>query len=160
MTKEILLTQGKVAIVDDGDFEELNKHKWWTNRYGNRWYAGRIEYQNGKAITFLMHRYIMNAPKGMEVDHKNDDGLDNTRENLRLATSSQNKCNISKRVTNKGAFKGVYWYVNRQKWQVYIQVNGKTVYIGSFNTAEEGARAYDKAAVQYHGEFARLNFPG
>lgn len=87
------------------------------------------------------------------------DGLNNTRNNLRLATYSQNRVNRELRSNNKSGFKGVCWNKSRENWEVTIQINGKHRHIGYYDTPEEAARVYDEAAIKYHGEFARLNFP-
>ncbi|MEW6206671.1 MAG: AP2/ERF family transcription factor, partial [Pseudomonadota bacterium] len=130
--------------------------------------VGTIKYavtKPGPAKTrkgILMHRLILNAPPGIQIDHIDMDGLNNTKANLRLATPQQNRCNRSKTRANTSGYKGVIqnksaWKTT--KWIASIVVNRKRMYLGSFNTPEEAAYAYDNAAKQYFGEFARLNFP-
>jgi len=105
-----------------------------------------------------MHREIMDAPAGMEVDHINGNGLDNRKCNLRLATSSQNKRNQRKqRRKTSSKYKGVYWHKRDKVWVVRIQAEGKEKYIGSYKTEQEAALAYNEAALKYHGEYAKLN---
>lgn len=105
-----------------------------------------------------MHRLILNAPENMEVDHINGNRLDNRRENLRLCNSSQNKCNRGPRKDNKSGYKGVSWHGQRQKWTVRIKTPyGKYLSLGLYDDKKEAAMAYNKASVEYHGEFAFIN---
>lgn len=156
MVKEISLTQGKVAIVDDDMYDELNKFKWFVNSCG---YAARKVKVGLKQRTVLMHRVIANTPDGFDTDHRNGNGLINTRDNLRTCTNSENQYNKSKYANNTSGFKGVSWHKSTCKWQSNIQCRNKQIYIGLYDTAEEAARAYDSAAKELHGGFARLNFP-
>jgi len=155
--KEIPLTQGKVAIVDDEDFEELNQHKWCLSGDGK--YARRCI---GNNIGIYMHSVIVNTPKGMETDHINHNTLDNQRENLRVCTGSQNMKNRDKQNNNTSGYKGVTYITNKTKrvkrWLAQTMEKRKHIVIGYFNTAEEAALAYDKYALENHGEFAITNF--
>jgi HNH endonuclease len=156
MTKEIKLTQGKVALVDDADFEWLNQWKWYVHGF---WYAARMEARKGKRMVVLMHRKITNAPFGMDVDHINGNGLDNRRENLRVCTHAENQRNTTrKRTTNKSGFKGVCWRMVSQKWSADITLNSKQIHIGLFSDIQEAVRAYDAKAIELFGEFAKTNF--
>lgn len=157
MTKQIPLTQGKVAIVDDDDFETLSVHKWCVNNYG--YAVRRSKVINGQSKILLMHRVIMDAPSGMEVDHKNMNPLDNRKSNLRICSSSQNKHNKVPQVDNTTGYKGVSKRVDTGKYRAYIFVNGKQLTLGNYISAEQAARAYDAAAKKYFGEFAHPNFP-
>lgn len=150
--REVELTKGRVAIVDDEDFALVSRYSWHFNSYG---YAGARE--RGTQRSLLMHRVIMNAPPGVDVDHINHDGLDNRRLNLRLCTRSQNNANM--RPPRPGQFKGV-WKRRGERYQARIQVTGKDTVLGTFGSAEEAARAYDAAAREGFGEFAYLNFAG
>lgn len=151
---KILLTQGKVALVDDADYEWLSQYKWCACRQhgGNRWYA-----ISGAKPQLLMHRLILNPSQGMETDHINHEGLDNRRFNLRACTHQQNQYN---RIPQKGGtsqFKGVYWYKQYKKWQVQLCINGNRLFLGYFKKEKDAARSYNKAAFKHFGEFARLN---
>lgn len=151
MTREIPLTQGKVALVDDDDYEWLSQYKWcFEGRYAHRGHEGHHVY---------MHRMIVNAPKGMEVDHHDGNKLNNQRGNLRITTRGGNNANRPKRNnrTYHSQYKGVY--KNRKAWRVSFGTNGKSTDLGSFATEIEAAKAYDAAARAHFGEFARLNFP-
>jgi len=160
MTKAIALTRGKFALVDDEDYDWLMQWKWnyHSDGYATRMSGGRLNRQK-----ILMHRVIMNAPDNTEVDHINDegqtDGLDNRRRNLRICLHSENQRNRGKQQNNTSGFKGVSYHVRGKRWYAQIQVNSKKIHVGYYDTPEEAARAYDKAAKQYFGEFTWLNFP-
>lgn len=159
MTKEIPLTQGKVALVDDEDHEWLSQWRWQYNKRAG--YAQRSEmYRDGTGTSFSMHAVIMNTPKGMHTDHIDGNRLNNQRSNLRVCTCAQNLHNSKK--TNKSChsqYKGVTWRIQDNKWWARITFNCKSISIGLFKTELDAARAYDRAAREYFGEFARLNFP-
>jgi hypothetical protein len=156
MTRTIELTQGKVALVDDRDFEYLNQWKWQAMQNSGTWYAVRTIYSPCKK-SIKMHRLITGAPDGMLVDHFNMDGLDNRRANLRVCTKAENMCNRGKQANNTTGFKGVFR--SKDRYLVQITVDGRIKSIGRYATPEEAARVYDQAALKYHGRFARLNFP-
>lgn len=157
MVKEISLTQGQVAIVDDEDYDYLSQFKWHARRDDNTWYAIHSDRINGRIVETKMHRLVLPPPDGFLVDHKNRNGLDNRRCNLRIATISQNTVNSPTR--NKTGYRGVKHSTNPRWWEANIRVNRKKVYLGCFPSPEQAARAYDDAARKYHGEFAILNFP-
>lgn len=153
----INLTQGKTTFVDDEDLEILNRHRWCVVRIHNNFYAQA--HIGGKRC--YMHRLLMGLPDGLEVDHINGDGLDNRRCNLRLATHQQNLANQRTQVRNKAGFRGVSQNKRSQKpWRARIKCHGKEVHLGHFDSAEDAARAYDRAAIDTFGDFARTNFPG
>lgn len=158
MTKQIQLSQGKVALVDDEDFDRLAPHKWYVrkDKHG-KYYALRSAWGLMRK-TVYMHREIIGAPRGMIVDHVNGNALDNQRSNLRLCTNSENMCNRGKQTDNTSGYKGVTWNSHRRRWQAQIKLNGKMVQSGRFDTPEDAARAYDEAARKHHGEFAKTNF--
>lgn len=147
--KKIKLTQGKVAIVDDEDFEALNKWKW---HFTNTGYAARRAWPSNKIV--LMHRQLMDTPIGMDTDHRNSNGIDNRRENLRISTRQQNGMNKDRLARNTSGFKGVFWRADKKLWLARVG----NVYAGKFKDKIEAARAYDKKAKELFGEFARLNF--
>lgn len=161
---EVPLTQGKVAIVDDEDAERVLAYKWTllalTRPTKVTYYARRSirPCKDGPQKSILLHRFILGAPDDMQVDHKNMDGLDNRRENLRLATNSQNHCNIPARPNPLG-FRGVEQVRHGKGYAARIKVGEQSLRIGPFQTPEEAGRAYDLLAKHYHGEFAWLNFP-
>lgn len=155
MTREILLTKDKVAIVDDDDFDMLSKLKWTALDGKPVWYATHY-YRDGKKVHAVsMHRFILGvSDPSIIVDHINGDGLDNTRKNLRVVTVAQNNANRNKWARKKTSmYKGVFPW--RNLWMVKI---GKTK-IKPFYTEEDAALAYDNEAVALWGEFARTNFP-
>ena len=153
--KEIPLTQGKVAIVDDEDFEKLNQYKWCAHWNGHHWYATRSVKKNGKSIMIYMHREIINAPKGIPVDHRDGNGLDNCKENLRLCTQQENCRNRKFNKNNKFGIKGVSWNRNTGKFRATIQADGKQIHLGLFNVLGDADSAYRIAEEKYFGEFAQ-----
>jgi len=154
--KEISLTQGKVALVDDEDYTRVARYHWcFSHGYAKR----RATLALRMSLMIYMHRLLMGAIQGQEVDHINMNTLDNRRENLRLCTSSQNKGNAKRRTDNTSGFRGVSFYRRDGNWTAQLVVRGQYLYLGRHATATEAARAYDKAARKHFGEFARLNFP-
>lgn len=144
--KKIKLTNRKYALVDDEDFVWLDKLKWYC--------GGRYAKRGNPSV--YMHRLIMRAKKGIEVDHKNGNGLDNRKSNLRLCSQTENTRNskISKR--NSSGFKGVRLHKKNGKWRASIMANSKPISLGYFNTKEQAALAYAEASKKYHLEFSRL----
>ena len=159
--KTISLTQGKVALVDDQDYEWLNLWKWRTGGNHNIYYANRNVLRLGdkRRTETLMHRLILNAPKGIQVDHINCDGLDNRRSNLRLCSHAENQRHQQIHQKNKTGYKGVKIEKrsNINPYTAQIRVDGRTVYLGCYPNIKAAARAYDAAALKYHREFAMTN---
>jgi len=156
--KTIPLTKGFVTIVDEGDYDLLAKWKW---HYHNG-YAARVQYlgggkKNEKKKKVYMHRFIMNAEYGIQVDHINHDELDNRRCNLRLCSQSQNNWNQKPRKNGSSKYKGVHWAKRDKRWITQIRTNGEYQCLGYFIDEIEAAKAYNEAAIKLHGEFARLN---
>lgn len=159
MTKEIPLSQGKVALVDDADFDHLSQWKWHVRRQGEQWYASRnVHRADGRRTTLNMHRAIVDAGE-LEVDHIDGNGLNNVRANLRVCTPDQNKRNVLLRSVATGRFKGVTPRKSKGDWQARISINGKKKHLGVFADEIDAAKAYDAAARVHYGEYARLNFP-
>ena len=145
------------AIVDreDADLAEL---RWSVHSAG---YAKR----NAMGGTVCMHTEILTRmlgfalSSGEQCDHVNRNRLDNTRGNIRVANHSQNGANRASFAGGSSPFLGVYWHIRDCKWVANLRKDGNRIFLGYFATEEEAARAYDRAAREYHGEFARLNFP-
>jgi hypothetical protein len=156
--KEIPLTQGKVALVDDEDYEWLNQWKWCANWDGRNWYVVRTDYNDDRSRRVRMHRQIMGEPES-KVDHADGNGLNNQRKNLRLATDPENQWNRRKSCGCSSIFKGVVWHKRDECWQTQIKHLGIRKYLGSFKYEKVAALAYDFAARDLFGERARLNFP-
>lgn len=162
--KVLQLSQCKEALIDDEDFDKVSKFKWtyqkaYTGVDKNCEYA--FTSTGGPHITrkrIYLHRYIIGAPKGKMVDHINGNGLDCRKDNIRLATNSQNQAN-SKTRTNKmySNLKGVSFYKKCNKWMSTITVKGKRMYLGVFTTDKEAHEAYKKAAIKHFGEFSFIS---
>lgn len=159
MVREIPLSQGKIALVDDEDFDRVNQFKWCAaaTSSSRTWYAMRGDYTGSKPRTIYLHRFILDAPSDMDVDHINHNGLDCRRENMRLATTSQNCCNRRKNVGSKFRFKGIQ--ARRNRFAVRVPFDGRLVHFRTYATQEEAARIYDAVVARLRGEFAHTNFP-
>lgn len=163
--KRIPLSQGKYALIDDEDFE-LVSSCYWIYDSGGCGYArgrprvGRYGLRRGVRRStrkhIRMHRLIMNPASHLEVDHVNGDGLDNRRQNLRLVTRHQQMQNMKRQQRSKSPYKCVR-KTTYNRWEAYIRINGMRKHLGYFGSAEEAALAYDEAAIQAFGEYARLN---
>ncbi len=143
----IPLTRGKFSTIDDIDMNIINKYKWYCTHKG--YAACRLE--NHRHV--LMHRFILNAPEGMQVDHFDNDKLNNTRINLRLCTNAQNQGNKGINGNNTSGYKGVS-KLNTGNWRAYILINKVQKHLGIYSSVLDAARAYNVAAIQYFGEFA------
>ena len=161
--KLIELTKGFCTQVDNVDYEWLIGWKWRTLTLKNTSYAVRhdTDKETGANVIILIHRVITGAPKGYDADHKNRDGLDNQRENLRVCTRSQNLGNMRIRYEMKrhSQYKGVSYDSRNMnnRWYAYINCESRRHFLGYFATEEEAARAYNAKALELFGEFARLN---
>jgi len=150
--KSIPLTRGQFALVDDADYEQLSKFKWYARKTLNSWYAARSSYPRNKRCGIIyMHSEIAGFAN---VDHRDRNGLNNQRSNLRRATRSDQMANSKKRSVS--IYRGVS--KTRSRWFARIHRNGKATFLGVFDTPEKAARAYDEAAKKTHGQFANLNF--
>ncbi len=165
--REIEASRNMIVIIDDADYDNLSQHKWHISesksRYSSRLYAAtRIAGHDGKRVKVSMHRMIMGFPPGMDVDHINHNGLDNTRSNLRICTRSENLMNQWPRTSYKGKpvsskHKGVSWSKQHGKWEAGIGVGGKYIHLGLFPAEEIAAAAYAEASGKYHAAFSRLH---
>lgn len=157
--KEIKLTRGMFALVDDEDFEYLNQWKWNAQKIRNNWYAVRTVWSSGnKRHGELMHRVLLKAKTAKEiVDHKDRNGLNNQKVNLRLCTVAQNCANRSPKKHSTSKYLGVCWIAGRGKWRADIKDSGKNKFLGQFDSEDAAANAYNAAAKEIHGEFANLN---
>lgn len=153
--KQLSVSGCHICLVDDEDFEELSKYKWYLNSEN---FVNRAVSSPGRRTRILsIHRQIMNAPKGMQVDHINGWRLDNQRGNLRIATRAQNQANTSKKPDNTSGFKGVTW--KDGSWAVAFRYKGKLFFKYGFTSRIAAAREYDRMARMHCEGFARLNFP-
>jgi hypothetical protein len=155
----ITLTKGKVALISVVDVEEAGKYLWYFSGHYAVRNAGKFPNQRAQ----FLHREILNAPSGMEVDHINGDKLDNRRSNLRVCSKIENQRNQKPRTTLRGQtlssrFKGVHLPQQGNKYKAQIQVAGQKIYLGAFDSEIEAAKAYDSAARQRFGDFALTNF--
>jgi hypothetical protein len=154
------LTRGCEAVIDLADIPLVTGWNWTAHSSRRTFYAFRRETVVGgkfRQKLVLMHRLILNAPDGLKVDHINGDGLDNRRENLRLATVAENNRNVGLRSNNTSGIKGVRFHKPHGKWQAQIMIGGCQKHLGYFETAEDARDAYARAAVQFHGHFARTS---
>ncbi len=158
--KQIPLTKGKFALVDDEDYDRLVAIGRWhySNGYAARNFR-RKRLSDGKMVNkgIWMHRVIMDTPDGMDTDHIDNDKLNNQRINLRICSRSENQQNTCKRSHNTSGYKGVSWSKRDKKWEAKIKFDGKSRALGNFTCKHEAARAYNAAATKYFGEFACLN---
>ena len=159
--KQIPLTKNKFAIVDDKDFERLNRFKWSASSRSYGGFAASREcncplVKDSYAFIY-MHRQITSCPKGLEVDHISHNTLDNRRINLRIVTKGQNQMNSKPKTGSVSKYKGVFRLKNSKKWMAQIRFNGKATYLGLFKDEVEAAKKYNTKAKELFGEFAFLN---
>lgn len=161
--KHLPLTKGKVAQVDDEDYYWLSQWNWFAVEINNIWYAKRSKkkgvLRSGESFEIYLHRVVTRCTnKNMTVDHKDHDGLNNQKSNLRICTKAENNRSIRSRKNSSSIYLGVSWDKARNKWQVQYMFNGKKVFMKRYTNEIEAAKAYDTIALQYAGEFANLNF--
>lgn len=156
--KQVQLSRGEMATVDDEDHPLVAQYKWHANKKG--YAVGSIPTGRRGARHVLMHRLILGAQRGEQVDHVDGKPLNNTRANLRIATHSENCRNSIGKASNRASqFKGLNWDRKLAKWRVYIGASGRSIYVGIYADELQAALAYDQAARQHHGDYACLNFP-
>lgn len=163
--RQIELTKNQVTNVCDCHYYLVKGHKWFAmwDKSKRQFVAARNasvkERLLGTSSKIYMHRIINNTPPEMQTDHINNDSLDNRCENLRTATASENQHNKSKQANSTSGYKGVVWHPRVKKWQARIKINGKRISLGYFDNKKDAARTRDEASIEYHGKFAKLNFP-
>lgn len=143
--------EGKFALVDDEDFESVSQYRWLLDNKG---------YVRATISTYRvvgLHQFIMKPPRGMMVDHVHGNPLDNRRSELRVCTRSENNRNKRKHRNNTSGYKGVSFNKDSGKWAATITFNSRNIQLGFYVSPEDAARAYDEAAIKYHGEFAHPN---
>jgi hypothetical protein len=157
--KELCLKTGQTVLVDDADFDVVSRWRWRTSTHPRtgKTYVNRAAWVNGRSVKVQLHRVIMDAPPGMDVDHIDGDPLNCQRSNMRLVTRMQNTWNSRRSRTSRSGFKGVEPCGKR--WRAVITVNRVRIHLGMFDTPELAAAAYDAAARKNFGDFCRVNFP-
>ena len=151
--KEIRLSNGQLALVSDEDYADVSRYKWYPLKKPGTTYALR-----SKPVTVYMHTQILKTPAGLHVDHINGNGLDNRRENIRCVRPKDNSRRIRKRKPSRAGYKGVAVSKTKGRWEARICVDYKLRHIGTYDTPEQAARAYDQEATKHFGEFAMPNF--
>jgi hypothetical protein len=152
--KEILLDKGLSAYVDDCDYDQISQYKWTAQKVGNYYYA--TGWVNGKHRK--MHRVLLELTDPLLiVDHKDRNGLNNQRSNLRVCTKRENNANRRSQINSSSKYVGVSWIKRDEVWRAYISTGGKNKYLGDFKTEDAAAQAYNEAAKEIHGQFASLN---
>jgi hypothetical protein len=155
-----LSNANKYTIVDDEDYERAKAHIWRMQKAKDRFYVSTaIKNPDGKWRYMAMHRFIMGLTKDDRtlVDHRDGNGFNNRKSNLRLATTIQNAMNKKTPASNTSGYKGVWWDRDKERWKSEIKVDGKKICLGSFSDKRSAAKAYNSAARKYFGEFAKLN---
>jgi hypothetical protein len=156
--KEIILTQNKVALVDDEDFERVNQWKWHAFRSrGDLFYAARMERVAGKQRRITLHRLLLGFSPGhlLESDHRNGDGLDNRRANLRKVTRAENNRNRRRFKRNKSGYTGVCWNSRGRRWQAHAIIDGRWTNLGEFANKDDAIAARRQAEAQHYAGFTR-----
>jgi hypothetical protein len=157
--RRIYLGLGYFTMLDPDDYYLVKHFKWWAHSNGSNIYAARTAITPDlKSRIIYLHRQIMNPPGHLVVDHRFGDTLDNRRQNLRIVTHAENMRNRRKRKNTSSRFIGVSFRKSRHIWDVNIRVNGRKLYLGSFDNEIDAAKAYDNAARKHLGQCVRLNF--
>lgn len=153
--KRVPVGKNEYAMVDDDDYARVSAVNWYITGHG---YAYSEKVLSGKTSKILMTHFIMGKPeKGFVVDHINRNRLDNRKDNLRFCTLAQNNMNRKMQKNNTSGYTGVFWHKPAKKWQVFICIDKKQTHVGIYADKKEAALAYNEAAKEHYGEFARLN---
>jgi len=156
MVRKIILNNNKgIVLVDDEDYKELSMYKWYLKAVGNGYATTKINIGN-KWINKYIHHFLLNNPKGFEIDHIDGNGLNNQKDNLRIVTRTQNLMN-RKKYKGTSIHKGVHWRKDCKKWQALININKKQCSLGCFIKEIDAAIAYNDAAIKYFKNYAILN---
>ncbi len=146
--KKILLSKNTFVLVDDDDYEDLKKYKWFAEKRRHNFYADRcVNHRTNKRE--YMHRRIMKARKGQQVDHINGNGLDNRKVNMRLVGVGENQRNMRRAKNNTSGVTGVRWFARTRKWHAYIQVEGRQIHLGYHQTLQAAAEVRRRANEKY-----------
>jgi hypothetical protein len=157
--RKIYLGEGEWTVLDAEDYYRLCESKWVISGNGRKFYAVRLVKKGpGRTKIEYLHRVIMKPEKGFVVDHWNRNTFDNRRENLRIATHSQNSCNKPKRANTSSRYFGVSLDKRCGRWDAQIIDKGKRIQLGRFDNEIDAARAYDEAKRKYHGGYGNMNF--
>ncbi len=154
---EVPLFGGHVAIVDEHDWPLIAEYHWCARKHRHTFYCVTKRQVGGRNIFLRMHRLILNAPAGVPVDHRDHNGLNNLRANLRLCTNSQNAANRRNLTTNTSGYRGVYFHKQTGRWRASIKVDQTCIHLGVFSDPWDAACAYNRAAADIFGEFAYIN---
>lgn len=158
-TVAIALSQGKLCFIDRADMGIVKNYHWFAHRNGKTFYCMTHDWdKNGKRVFIAIHRLLINVPKGMQIDHVDRNGLNNTRKNLRECSPIENSHNKGVTSANKSGYKGVSFYTKHNKWRASLKCNGKEYYGGIYSCRIAAAYRYDQIARQVFGEFAYTNF--
>jgi len=141
--KMIPLTRGLFAMVDDDDYDRLMLNKWYAAKQPKTFYAARTIVVDGKKTNIWMHREINETPDGLFTDHKDGDGLNNQKANLRSVTHQDNMVNCARHKIGSSRYRGVSWHISNRAWIAQITINRRNIYVGSFPTEDEARAAYD-----------------
>lgn len=153
------LTQGYWTVIDADDYAAVSRRSWHVKvKASGKKYARTYFISKGRQTTRYMHQILLGKKRGSHIDHRNNDGLDNRRANLRFCTRAQNNQNRPKTTSKRSSkFKGVYFNKELNNWRAYIFVDNRSIYLGAYTSESDAATAYNIEARRLHGIFARLN---